>query len=35
MVKVFQEARRELRQRLAVEGECTLHSGHNPHHLRG
>jgi hypothetical protein len=35
MVKVFQEARRELRERLAVEGECTLDSGHNPHHLRG
>jgi hypothetical protein len=35
MVKVFQEARRELRERLAVEGEGTLHSGHSPHHLRG
>jgi hypothetical protein len=35
MVKVFREARRELRARLAAEGEHAPHPGHCSHHTHG
>ena len=35
MVKLFNEARRELEGRLLVEADCSIHHGSAPYHMHG